>query len=192
MIESKEELKYYLEEDSRNYGSQTRGWTSVMKHNILSSPISDQKYIWKYIKTLRYAEYYLNTKKTSRIKKLIYMYYLRKLRKLSYKTGFQIPPNTVGPGLTIWHWGPIIINGMARIGKNATLYPGVLIGHKEPGFPAPVIGDNCFIGSGSKIIGDITIGDNCVIAQNCVVTHSMASGEVLVAARGRVLEKARM
>ncbi len=160
-----------------------------MKHNLLTNPGTDQKYIWKYIYTLRYVEYYFNTMKTSRVKKLMCVYYLYKLRKLSYKTGFQIPPNTVGPGLTIYHWGPIIINGKARIGKNATLYSGVLIGHKEPGSPAPVIGDNCFIGSGSKIIGDVTIGDNCVIAQNCVVTHSMASGEVLVAAKGRVIEK---
>ena len=54
------------------------------------------------------------------------LYWLRKLRRISYKTGFQIPPNTCGKGITIWHWGPIIINGAAQIGENCTLYPGVL------------------------------------------------------------------
>jgi serine O-acetyltransferase len=75
--------------------------------------------------------------------------------------------------LTIWHWGPIIINPLVRIGDNCTLYPGVLIGHKYEGALAPQIGNNVFIGSGAKIIGAITIGSNVTIAPNTVVTKDI-------------------
>ena len=96
----------------------------------MSNPISEQKYIWLYIKVLRFVEYYQNAPKTL-FNKLLMLWWLHKLRKYSHITSFQIPPNVCGKGLTIWHWGPIIINPAAKIGNYCTLYPGVLIGHKE-------------------------------------------------------------
>ena len=38
---------------------------------------------------------------------------------------------------------------------------------------APVIGDNVFIGTGAKIIGNITIGNNVLIGANAVVTKDV-------------------
>ena len=107
------------------------------------------------------------------------MYYYWKLRQISYKTGIQIPPGTCGPGLQIWHYGYIIVNGNARIGRNLTVYPGVEIGHKKPGEGCPVIGDNCFIGAGTKIFGDIHIGNNVTIAANSVVTKDVPDNVVV-------------
>ena len=101
------------------------------------------------------------------------------LRHYSYKTGFQIPPNTIAEGLTLWHWGYLIINENTKIGKNCTLYPGIVIGHKVPGGPCPVIGNNVFIGSGVKIFGGVTIGDNVTIASNSVVTKNVPSNTVV-------------
>lgn len=98
---------------------------------------------------------------------------LHRLRKLSRITGFQIPPRTIESGLTIWHWGPIIVNPAAKIGKNCTLNPMVIIGHKTPGELAPQIGDNVFIGGGAKIIGAIHIGNNVTIAPNAVVVKDV-------------------
>lgn len=147
------------------------------KCQLYSNPISDQWYIWKYIKTLRYCEFYINNK--GFIHKVLKFWYLYELRRLSRITGFQIPPNTVGAGLTIWHWGPIIINPEARIGKNCTLNPMIIIGHKVPGEGAPRIGNNVFIGGGAKIIGNITIGDNVTIAPNAVVVKDIPSNVVV-------------
>ena len=56
--------------------------------------------------------------------------YPQQLRHLGYITGFQIPPNTCGSGLTIFHYGTIIV-GNATLGENCTLFPGVLIGKKN-------------------------------------------------------------
>jgi len=170
------ELKECLKKDALNYRSQ-QGLRKYW-NNMFSTPISDQKFIWKYIKCLRYVEYYLQ--KRGIIYKFISIIYLYKLRKLSYKTGFQIPPFTCGKGLTIWHWGTIIINPLVRIGDNCTLYPGVLIGHKYEGALAPHIGNNCFIGSGAKIIGDIVIGDNVIIAPNTNITKNIDDNCVCV------------
>ena len=174
MISTKEDLIEYLKADSKQYQVQTGRLLNRLRWNLFSNPASDTKYIWKYIKTLRYLEYYTNT--NSRCGQ---MYYSYRLRKLGYKTGFQIPPNVCGPGITIYHYGHIIINDKARIGCNVVLYPSVLIGHKESGLPAPVIGNNVFIGSGVKIIGDVHIGDNVVIAPNAVVVKDIVNNSVV-------------
>lgn len=179
MIYNRHDLREYLSADSKNYQTLLGGW-QTLKTLLLCDPISDQRYIWKYIVALRHVEWCVNAKGLWR-HQLMRIYWLRRLRKLSYKTGFQIPPNTCGKGLTIWHWGPIIINPATRIGENCTLYPGVLIGHKSAKEgKAATIGNNVFIGAGTKIIGDVHIGDNVTIGQNCVITKDITSGSIVV------------
>lgn len=187
MITDKQSLYRYLLEDSRNFKSQVEGTINKLKYNLFANPINDQKYIWKYLKTLRYLEYHTNNH--SIYNKIMTKWYLSRLRHYCYKTGFQIPPNTCDSGLTIWHMGSIIINGECHIGKNCTLNAGVLIGHKNDGGKCPSIGNNVFIGAGSKIIGDIKIGDNVTIGQNVVITKNVPSGSVVVAQAPRIFVK---
>lgn len=175
MIRSKDNLYECLESDSLNYKAVVG--LNRWHHQLRCNPISDQWYIWKYIEALRYSEYHIN--RNGIYHKLLKMWFNHKLRHLARITDFQIPPNTVGAGLTIWHWGPIIINPEARIGKNCTLNPMIIIGHKAPGEGAPRIGDNVFIGGGAKIIGNVTIGDNVTIAPNAVVVKDIPSNVVV-------------
>lgn len=186
MLLTKNDLKIYLKEDSKNYQTQSKSIFRRLKCNLNSSPISDQSKIWKYIYTMRYVEYHKSQK--GLFHKILSLYYGYKLRKLAYLTGFQIPPNTCGKGLTIWHWGTIIINPKAVIGDYCTLNAGVLIGHKEEGLPAPKIGNNVFIGSGSKIIGDVKIGDNVVIAPNSVVVKDVSNSLVVGGIPAKILK----
>lgn len=178
-------LKEMLSADSANFRNLIG--RSRFKAFLFSNPGNDQRYIWKYIKNLRYVEYYTFR---SRLKKSLFnqvmrIYYLHKLREASYKTGYQIPPFTCGKGLVIYHWGSIIINGNVRIGENCKLYPGVLIGWKGPDEPGcATIGDNVFIGSGTKIIGSLHIGNNVVIGQNMVITKDIPDDSVVVANNG--------
>lgn len=132
-IYNREDLRNCLKADSVNFQSQVSSWKKRLKYNFLSTPISEQKHIWAYIKHMRYVEYYGFMKKKNIIFLIPYIYHLRRLMKESHITGYQIEPGTCGKGLTIWHWGPIIVNGNARLGNNCTLYPGVLIGHKSVG-----------------------------------------------------------
>lgn len=179
MIKDKNVLKEFITADAANFKSQNCSWIRKIKHNVFSNPISEQKHIWLYIKSLRHVEYYQN-KSDSIINKVFMLWWLRKLRKYSHITNFQIPPNVCGKGLTIWHWGAIIINPEAKIGDNCTLYPGVLIGHKKPDGGAATIGDNVFIGAGTKIIGPVKIGNNVIIGQNCVITKDIPDNSVVV------------
>ena len=185
MITSKRILKFYIDQDSFNYKAVLgmHKWCNQLRAN----PISDQWYIWKYIKTLRICEYHINNNGLQH--KLLRLWYLHKLRKLSRITGFQIPPNTVGAGLTIWHWGPIIVNPNVRIGEKCTLNPMVIIGHKNEGEVAPKIGNNVFIGGGAKVIGDIIIGDNVTIAPNAVVVKDVKDNCVVGGVTSKVLKK---
>lgn len=184
MIHSKDELMRYLQEDSRNYKTvigYKRWW-----HQANANPICDQWYIWEYIRTMRYCEYHLYN--SGLWHKVVARLWLYRLRKVSRITGFQIPPNTVGSGLTIWHWGPIIVNPAAKIGRNCTLNPMVIIGHKLPGEAAPQIGDNVFIGGGAKIIGNIQIGNNVTIAPNAVVVKDIPSNVIVGGVPAKIIK----
>jgi serine O-acetyltransferase len=187
MIDNKKKLEACLAKDALNYQSQTNGLFNRWINNLLAGPNNTQKYIWRYVKVLRYAEYHCNSHGLWH--RIMQILYLRDLRHLAKITGFQIPINTVGAGLQIFHWGTIIINGKARLGNNVTLYPGVLIGWKNPGDGAPVIGDNVFIGSGSKIIGDVKIGDNVTVAQNCVIVKDIPKGSIVVSQPIRLINE---
>lgn len=180
MITSKTELRDFLKSDNINYLPVSCGFLRKLKSQMLSNPISEQKHIWNYIREMRYVEYFDFRKKTNAFYWLFYIYHLYQLRRESHITGFQIPPNVCGKGLTIWHWGPIIINPAAKIGENCTLYPGVLIGHKNIMGGVAIIGNNVFIGAGTKIIGPVKIGDNVTIGQNCVITKDIPSNSVVV------------
>ncbi len=165
-IHSRAMLKEFLRADSKNYQKQLH-------------LLSDQHCIWQYIVALRHLEYYKNAPQRGWYL-LGHVYWAWRLRRLSYKTGFQIPPNTCGKGLTIWHWGSIVINPKTHIGENCTLYPGVLIGHKTPEEgKSATIGNNVFIAAGTKIIGDVTIGDNVTIGVNTVIVKDVPSNVVI-------------
>ena len=175
------DIKGVLLADSKNFSSTAKRFG--IKARLFSNPINDQYYIWRYIKYLRYSEYYtLKYRKSKNIANLLMLLLsLHILRKMSYKTGFQIPPFTCGKGLTIWHWGSIIINENVRIGENCTLHPGVLIGWKDSEHPGCAkIGDNVFIGSGTKVIGPVTIGNNVILGQNLVITKDIPDDSIVV------------
>lgn len=49
---------------------------------------------------------------------------------------------------------------------------------------AATIGDNVFIGAGTKIIGSVKIGNNVTIGQNCVITKDIPANSVVVNGSG--------
>lgn len=81
----------------------------------------------------------------------------------------------------------IFVSQSARIGKNCTIFQNVTIGRS--GNYAPVIGDNCFIGAGAVIIGNIKIGNNCKIGANCTVFKDVPDNTTVVCQAPRYIEK---
>jgi serine O-acetyltransferase len=51
----------------------------------------------------------------------------------------------------------------------------------------PIIGDNVFIGPGTKIFGAVRIGNNVAIGSNSVVCHDVPDDAVVVGAPARVI-----
>lgn len=91
-------------------------------------------------------------------------------------------PNTCDAGLAIFHTGDFIwIKGSAKVGKNCTFRPGVVIGQKHTGEkPQPVqIGDNVDFGIGVKVFGNFKIGNNVSIGANAVVTHDIPDNAIV-------------
>ncbi|SFG33846.1 serine O-acetyltransferase [Pontibacter chinhatensis] len=138
-----------------------------------------------------------------------YMYLLRKASKYkknsikwllfnflksrySHKYGFQIPSSTeIGEGFYIGHYGPIVINGKARIGKNCNITHNVTIGQANRGRLKgyPTIGDNVWIGTGSVIVGNVRIGSNVLIAPNAFVNVDVPDNSLVVGNPCKILEK---
>lgn len=54
---------------------------------------------------------------------------------------------------------------------------------------APEIGDNCYIGAGAKIIGNIVIGDNVKIGANCVVVEDIPDNCTVVLEKPRIIRR---
>jgi serine O-acetyltransferase len=116
------------------------------------------------------------------LKRFIYHHIL--LRKMSYKYGFQIEPDTIiGQGLYLGHHGTIIINPKAILGKNINIAPGVVIGKTNRGkkIGVPIIGNNVWIGANSTIVGGITIGNNVLIAPNCHIDNNVEDNTIIKA-----------
>lgn len=166
MIQSKQDYKRYLLED--------------MRHMFNSKPSVFQKMknrIWKYQRLLRKCEYLRNVSKMpSPYMNPIYLISKFRLNRLSVLLGFTISENCFAEGLSIAHYGSIIVNPNAVIGKNCRIHSGVNIGSSATDDGCPVIGDNVYIGPGAKIFGQITIGNNTVIGANAVVNKSFPEG----------------
>lgn len=105
-----------------------------------------------------------------------------KLYRLGVILGFDIPINVIESGLCIHHFGSIIINKNAKIGKNVVLQQGIVIGAAGFGSAySPTIGDNVQVGAGAKLIGDIIIPNNAIIGANSVVINSFDEEGIILA-----------
>lgn len=107
--------------------------------------------------------------------------------RLTRKYGVQISEMcTIGPGLELPHCLPIVVHYNAKIGKNCTLHQFVTIGGNGRG-KVPIIGDNCFVGAGAVIIGDIKIGNNVTVGANAVVTKDVPDNATVGGVPAKIL-----
>jgi len=86
--------------------------------------------------------------------------------------GVRIPGSVeIGPGLYIAHIGNIVVHHQVKAGKNFRISHGVTVGQKGEGHDdaVPVIGDDVYLGAGSKVLGGIRIGSGAWIGANAVV-----------------------
>lgn len=111
-------------------------------------------------------------------------------RRATIRYGISIPIGTdIGPGLYIGHFGCIVINGKARIGKNCNLSQGVTIGQINRGSRqgVPVIGDAVYIAPGAKVVGNIRVGNHVAIGANAVVIDDVPDFAACVGIPARII-----
>ena len=124
--------------------------------------------------------------------------FIRKPFSLVYKilfkfiqilTGIELPCEVdVGKNFRIDHFGGIIISGFASFGDNCVLRDGVTVGLRRVEDPvAPRVGNNVDIGTGAKLLGDITIADNVVIGANAVVLEDVPPNSIAVGVPARII-----
>lgn len=107
-------------------------------------------------------------------------------------TGISLPPEAaIGPGLLILHFGGIILNSDAVLGKDCTLHHGVTIGNRVAGGPSPTIGDRAMIGVGACVLGGIRLGDDVDVGANAVVLTSLPDGAVAAGIPAKVVRLKR-
>ena len=160
-IKSKAELTEFISQDAK----------ASNRNSTKASFLGDE--IWKFQTNLRKLEYYSYRATENKFYILHKLLCKFKHHSMSIKLGFSIPINVFNMGLAIPHYGHIVVNAKARIGKNCRIHEGVNIGATNGSDKAPVIGNNVFIASGAKIIGDISIADDVCIGANAVITKSI-------------------
>ena len=110
------------------------------------------------------------------------------LSRSAHRHGGYIGPDTViKNNLSLPHGlHGVFISRYAQIGENCCIYQNVTIGEIDR--KAPVIGNNCLIGAGAVIIGDIRIGDNVKIGAGAVVNTNVPDNYTVVSQPMRMIE----
>lgn len=104
--------------------------------------------------------------------------------------GISIPRGAeIGPGLRIYHFGTIVINPCAIIGKNFSIHHGCTIGVKNSYYDQVIVGDNVTMGVGAKVLGNIKIGNNVTIGANAVVLTDVPDNSVAVGIPAKIFPK---
>jgi serine O-acetyltransferase len=166
-IKSRRDFSFFLEAD-RLALSRERSRPKILGDSV-----------WKFERVLRFCEY-LRANGGGIHRRLLYGLALLRLRRMGLRLGFSIPLGVFGPGLSIAHYGTIVVNGNARIGENCRLHVCVVIGASGGTRDAPQIGNNVYIGPGAKIYGGIRIADGIAIGANAVVNASIEEAGITV------------
>ncbi len=105
-------------------------------------------------------------------------------------TGVEIHPGaTIGRRFFIDHGMGVVIGETSEIGDDILIYQGVTLGGTghEKGKRHPTIRSHVVIGSGAKILGNITLGEWVRVGAGSVVVRSVPDHSTVVGIPGRVV-----
>lgn len=137
-----------------------------------------------------------------RMSRWFYLHNFKRMARICKGLNFLIfkcliPPECViGPNTKLFHSGlGLIIHPATTIGADCNIYNFIVIGGGHDGPDGPrisiVIGDNCNISAGSKILckhGTLKIGNNCTVAANSVVTADCPDNVVVGGIPAKILK----
>ena len=95
----------------------------------------------------------------------------------------------IGKGTKIGYGGiSVVIHKDSKIGKNCIIGTCVTIGGNKANDKVPIIEDSCYIASGAKIFGTVTIGRESFIGANSVVTRNIPPKSLVSGIPGKVIK----
>ncbi len=99
---------------------------------------------------------------------------------------------SLGENFQLGYWGlGVVIHSNAIIGNNCMVAQGVTIGRNFGDKKVPIIGNDVYIGAGSKVFGEIVIGNNVIIGANSVVNKSIPDNCTVVGNPMRIVKMDR-
>ena len=108
-------------------------------------------------------------------------------------TGIEIHPGAeIGHRFFIDHGMGVVIGETTIIGNDVTVYQGVTLGGtgKETGKRHPTILNNVVVGTGARVLGNITIGENSRIGAGSVVLRDVPDNSTVVGVPGHIVLRA--
>lgn len=109
-----------------------------------------------------------------------------------FMTGIEIHPGArIGRRFFVDHGMGVVIGETAIVGDDVLIYQGVTLGGTglKNEKRHPTIGNNVVIGSGAKVLGNITVGDNSYIGSNAVVIKDVPANSTVVGVPGRITKQ---
>jgi serine O-acetyltransferase len=106
--------------------------------------------------------------------KLLARIYSNQVRRA---TGIEIHPGArIGRRFFIDHGMGVVIGETAIVGDDVLIYHDVTLGARsqDRGKRHPTIGNRVIIGSGARVLGDVTVGEGAKIGANSLVTTDVA------------------
>ncbi|MCJ8504806.1 hypothetical protein MRU69_07970 [Kocuria flava] len=105
--------------------------------------------------------------------------------RTSVATGISIPPGVFGPGLSIAHYGSIVVHSKVRAGAYCRINSATNIGFANGG--VPTLGDHVYISPGAVLYGPINVGSRVVIGANAVVGKDISEDLTVGGAPARII-----
>jgi serine O-acetyltransferase len=172
VIESRSDYRAFLAADLHAHAE--RRWWPWMR---ISHP---ELY---YQRVLRRVEYLQQTRFLCG--RIAYVAARLHLARLSLISGISIPAGVFGRGLSIAHYGSIVVNDKVRVGKYCRIHSATNIGEQDG--EAPVLGNLVYVAPGAVIYGRAFIGDHSCVGANAVVTGTFPCAVTIAGAPGRVI-----
>lgn len=187
MIRTREDLKHYLSVDGvpDNRSASRKIYDFIFRNEAY--------YIRSYLHVLRHFEYYINNRGSNLFNKLLYHYYGIRYRMLSHKMGLGLYPNTVGPGVQLFHTygGKTGLVAHAKVGSHVIFRPGVILGYQgdsmRTSLAAPVVDDYVEFSWNVKVFGKIHIGRGALLNTGCVPMTNVPPYAIVAGNPGKVI-----
>lgn len=105
----------------------------------------------------------------------------RILHKISMMTAQMSigDPVHLHPGIYFPH-GQVVLDGLVEIQSGTVIAPWVSIGLVAGDFRGPTIGEKCFIGTGSSLLGHFIVGAGAIVGSGAVVTKDVPEETMVV------------